>query len=99
MNYIDKGDNRPPFLVCQNARRGFKCQYVPYPYAEFEKHFLNYVKELDVSSFGEQSQKSKRLEEITTLEGKIEENKEKIANTMKLIFKMVDPPEELGEAV
>jgi DNA invertase Pin-like site-specific DNA recombinase len=43
-------DPRYPQLVCDNARRGFKCRYVAYPYDEFETSFLTFVKELDLRS-------------------------------------------------
>lgn len=43
-------DPRYRELVCDNARRGLKCRYVSYPYAEFEASFLKFVKELDLKS-------------------------------------------------
>ena len=43
-------DPRYPQLVCDNARRGFKCRYVAYPYDEFETSFLMFVKELDLKT-------------------------------------------------
>ncbi|HEV2393293.1 MAG TPA: recombinase family protein [Verrucomicrobiae bacterium] len=43
-------DPRYPQLVCDNARRGFKCRYVAYPYDELETSFLTFVKELDLKA-------------------------------------------------
>ncbi|MGA9452722.1 MAG: recombinase family protein [Verrucomicrobiia bacterium] len=41
-------DPRYRELICDNARRGLKCRYVSYPYPEFEKSFLTFVRELDL---------------------------------------------------
>jgi hypothetical protein len=72
---------RSDSLVCDNARRGYKCRYVGYPYPEFEKSFLQYVEEIDLAALLNPANKASSLmEEIEEARGSLARTESELEN-------------------
>jgi len=94
-------------LVCDNARRGLKCRYVGYPYSEFEKSFLTFVKELDLKAVMKPSESGKNqtageIEQVRAAIAEKELQLENLGNGIALaskpLPKLVSMMEEITSA-
>jgi len=90
MNYEDKGENYLK-LICNKANRGVGCIKTRYNYREFEKAFLDFCSELDVSTLlpsngnDIKERMAKVKQSIEGLNGKLNEKKKQLANYDKLL--------------
>lgn len=89
MIYVQKRDGR---LVCENARRGYKCPYVGYPYDEFESSFLTYVKDLDLKSILNPPTKSNQSNELEEVQSAIAQLETELQNVADAIAKRSASP-------
>lgn len=64
MTYVNKGGRGASALICSSARRGMGCYKVGWPYSEFERSFLTFVRELDLSSVTENAATKSELETL-----------------------------------
>jgi len=69
------GSKGGTYLVCDNARRGFKCEKARWKYSDFEASFIEFCEELDIAALvggdKEEQERLKLSHEIEATEAKI----------------------------
>ena len=75
MTMVNKGGANGASLVCDGARRGLGCYRIGWNYTDFERTFLTFMRELDLSAINQDTATKSQLESYralrTELEGRI----------------------------
>ena len=62
MTFVNKGGPNGTSLVCNSARRGLGCYRTGWNYPDFERTFLTFMRELDLSAISQDTHVSGQLE-------------------------------------
>lgn len=74
MAFINKGRKGGTYLVCDAARRGIGCHKITWSYQDFERSFLTFVKDVDLTTLAGTADGGERNDlrsAITAIEGRL----------------------------
>jgi len=72
MTMVNRGDGNGTALVCDGARRGLGCYRVRWSYNDFERTFLTFMRELDLSAINQDTAAKSQLETLRARQAELQ---------------------------